>query len=257
MTLDTTENYWITAQLLQFILAFVVFVNMYHKNMRLQLHHILGYLVLGLTGSHGGVFALFLVHFYNTSSTSPIVAKFSMAQFIAQIISTVLGFVIVNYLYNASFLQVKEIILPFMVATFLLPSVSLLFEDKTAKSCTKTHLSYFLISLGVVLTLHHFCVSCLVAYEWFSFDVIVLVAFGQTYQYAISVDLISCIVITSIFLVAELSNLNMIEIKFGYLGATIMKALVLFPCSVLVTFLISPGAILSFVLAYRERNGLK
>lgn len=221
--------------------------------MELQFHHILGYLTLGLTASYGGILALFLVHFYNTSSTSPSIAKFTTAEFLMQIISTILGFFSIIYLYNASVHQVKGSAVPLMISTFLLPFVLFLFKERNPKGCTKIHISYFLISFGVLMMLHHFYVTCMVAYEWFSFSVMVLIVFGYPYQCAISVDLICCIVITSIFVLVELNNLNTVEIKFGY-TQTILKALVSFLCTVLVIFLISPGAMLSFVLAYREIN---
>lgn len=257
MTLDTTENYWITSQLLLFTLSFVAFVNMYSKKMELRFHQILGYLVLGLTGSHGGVLALFLVHFYNAGSISPLVAKLTTGQFFAQGISTVLGCAAVVFLYDASVPQVRVTLLPFFVTTFLLPFALFPFQEKNPKAGTTTALLYFLISLSVFMMLHHFFMTYMVAFEWLNLKTIILVAFGHPYQHAVSVDLICCIVISSVFVQMELHELNKLQLGFEFPCLnTILKVLVSFPCIVVVTFIISPGAMLLFFLAYREMTSV-
>ncbi len=221
--------------------------------MELRFYQILGYLGLGLTGSYGGALALFLVHFYNASSMSTLVAKLTTGQFSAQVISTVFGFVAVVYLHNASVAQVRTILLPFLVTTFLLPFALLSFQEKKPKSGKRVRLLYFLISLGVFMALHHCKMTCMVALEWLNFDTIILVAFGYPYQFAISVDHICCIVITSVFVLLELHESNKLQVKFEYpYHNAIFKVLASFLSIVLATFVISPGAMLSFILAYRE-----
>ena len=251
MTIDTTENYWITSQLLLFTLAFVVFVNVYSTSMELRFYQIFGYLALGLTGSFAGALALFLVHFYYASMISPPKAKLTTVQFYAQVISTVLGCAAVLYLYDASVPQVRTMVLPFVVTTFLLPFSLISFDKKESRSGTRVCLLYFLITLGTFMAIHHGYMTLMVVLEWLQLRTLVLVAFGYPYQFAISVDLIGCIVITSIFVFLELHDLKS-ELAHHHYYNVVYKLLLSFLVIVLTTFVISPGAMLSFVLAYRE-----
>ena len=252
LTIDTTENYWITSQLLLFTLSFVVFVNMYSTSMELQFYQILGYMALGLTGSYGGVLALFLVHFYYASSRSPLMAKLTTAQLFTQVVSTFLGCAAVLYLYDASVLQVRTTLLPLVVTAFLLPFVPILFQGQERRSGMRTSLLYFLIFLGIFMALHHVYMTLMVALEWLMFRALLMVAFDYPYQFSISVDLICCIVITSIYVLLELNELKL-EFKHPYYYTVIYKLLVPFFGIIATTFVISPGAMLLFVLAYREK----
>ena len=220
--------------------------------MELQFYQILGYIALGLTGSYGGVLALFLVHFYYASSRSPVVAKLTTAQLFTQVISTVLGCAAVLYLYDASVLQVRTMLLPFVFTAFLLPFVVILFQGQEPRRGTRVSLLYFLIFLGIFMALHHVYMTLLVTLEWLKIRTLLLVAFGYPYQFSISVDLICCIVITSMFVLLELYELKP-EFKHPYYYNVIYKLLVPLFGIIVTTFVVSPGAMLLFVLAYREK----
>ncbi|XP_028400974.1 uncharacterized protein LOC114524059 [Dendronephthya gigantea] len=256
LTLDTTENYWITSQLLLFTLSFVVFINMYSKDMDLKLHHIFGYIALGLTSSFGGVLALVLVHFCQATSATPFVAKVTTGRFYLQVLSTVLGCAIVVYLYNASLVQVNTIMVLFLATTFLLPFANFSIQGIKPIYTTSTSIFFFLIFLGAFITLHHIIATFMVAHEWLNFKMFSLVAFGAPYQLAISVDLICCTIIVSTFVILELFALKTLQLKFKNSGRYVFKLLLLFftcPVILILTFIISPGAMLSLFLAYREK----
>lgn len=221
--------------------------------MELRFHHILGYLALGLTGSYGGVLALFLVHFYNANSFYPVVAKVTSVQFSAQVISTIFGCAAVVYLYFASVSQIKAILLPFFVTTYLLPFALFPFQEGIpSNTCsTKTSFSYFLISLGGFIALHHLCMTYKVAHECMSFRTMLVVAFGHPYQRAITIDLICCTVISFVFVVLELHTIDKMRFVVNYSD---LKGLAWFLFILVATLGLSPGAVLLFLFAYREKN---
>ena len=220
--------------------------------MKLEFYHILGYLGLGLTCSYSSAFALFAVHFYNASSVCLVVPKLNNRQLLPQVISTILGCAGIVYLYNASISEMKATLFPLFITTFLLP-FCYISSKEVKKPKDDANIYNFLISFGVFTTLHHFVMTYMVANERWNIKTVNLAAFGYPYQYAISVDLISLTLILSIFILLELHELHKIQLDFSYLFCkAILKLL---PCLLglfVVTFLISPGAMLAFFLAYRE-----
>ena len=142
--------------------------------------------------------------------------------------------------------------LSFLVTTFLPPFGFALFSFQEQKQAsifdTKTSPLYFLFSLGVYIAIHRLYMTYMLASEWMSVRTMLVVAFGYPYQYAISVDLICCCVISSVFAVLELHVVNKLQFKFY----AVPKVLGLFLGVLLITVIISPGALLSFLLAYRK-----
>ena len=256
MTIDTTENYWITSQLMSFVLPLVAFVNMQRNYLCISSFVVCGYLCLGLTGSYGGMFALFLCHLYNSNSTSFSIQEPTVGQHFSQIISSIGGCIAIIFLGGATLTQLKMASLPILVIIFVLP-----FATPRTSSVNKSssnpeknlYALYFFIIFGLFLTLYHFYLTYLVLINWWSFKVLALVAFGHAYQYAITVDVISCMVILSAFITFELylSELLKVDLRHGTVNWS-LKVLTVFLCMALLTLIISPGGVFALFLGFRE-----
>lgn len=230
------------------MISFVVLVNMYCKNMELQVYQIFGYLALGVTASYGGAVSLFLVRFYYTGSSTPFVSKLSVGQMITQVISSSLACVVVVYLhYHSSLVQVKVTLIPLIITIFVLPFTTMSLTDKESNNI-RNNILCFLTFLGLFMMLHHIYMTWMLYMEWLNLRIMVMVTFNYECQYKISVDLICCIVVTTLFAVVELYELSIISMY---------NVLPSFLFVVVISVLISPGAFLLLFVAYRERKSSK
>lgn len=209
------------------------------------------YLSLGLTGSYGGMFALFLYHFYNSSSFSK--QQLTFGEQFTQVVSSIGGCGAIVFLKDATLSQFKLALFPILFIIFVLPFLSPGTSSVQTSSGSLKEYSfglYFFIFLSIFLTVYHYYLTYFVFTQWISLKAFALVAFGHAYQYAATVDVISCMVILPGFVTLEFLSAMLSQncrCCFAF-----FKVLLVFLIAAIFTIILSPGGLLAFFLAYRE-----